>query len=90
MDAGAASFARVLAEAGEPAPGPRPPGWEQDVMLSRMREDVAARAATWALHAGQRRDAREVYERACQAAGYTPAAMVAPWLADEPPPSRIL
>jgi hypothetical protein len=92
MSAGDA-FARVLGEAGEPAPGPRPAGWAGEAMLARLREDVAAlraaRSARWALHAGERRAAREAYERACLAAGHIPAGGPPPWLRDEEPVLRI-
>jgi hypothetical protein len=84
---------RVLAEAGEPAPGPRPPGWDDEARLSRMREDAAAfaaaRAVRWAVHAAQRRAARELYEQTRARAGLPPAGVPA-WLADEAPPWRLL
>jgi hypothetical protein len=81
-------LARVLEAAGEPPPGERPPGWEGEAMLARMRESVAAytacRAAKHARHADSRRQAREVYERARQDAGQEPGPLP-PWLCDEPP-----
>jgi hypothetical protein len=86
-------LARVLAEAGEPPPGPRPPGWEGEARLARMREAVAAfdaaRAARWARHADQRRAARELYEQARARAGLPPSALPS-WLEDEPPPCWLL
>jgi hypothetical protein len=53
-------------------------------MLARMREDVAARAARHAPHAGRRRKARELYERVRQDAGQARSALP-PWLRDEEP-----
>jgi hypothetical protein len=86
-------FVRVLAEAGEPAPGPRPAGWQGEAVLAAMRQDmaalVAARAARWAVNAGRRREGREVYERTRLESGYGAAAELPPWLLDEPPPCRI-
>ena len=85
-------FARVLAEAGEPAPEPRPPGWDGDASLARMREDLAAytaaRAARWAAGDAHRQAARELYERTRQEAG-SPPVPAPPWMSDEAPPFRI-
>lgn len=83
-------FARVLAEAGEPDPGPRPDGWDGWdgwEMLARMHEDVAtlrARAAArWAVNADQRRAALELYRHTCEAEGADPG-RIPPWLGDGP------
>ena len=82
-------FARVLAEAGEPPPGPRPAGWDAAAMLARMREDAAAlragRAARHARNASHRQAGRELYEQTRQQ-----AAPLLPWMGDEPPPFWLL
>ena len=86
-------FAQVLQAAGEPAPDPRPPGWEADEMLSRMRERLAAltadRAMRHARHAARRRAARELYERTRRGHGIEALPAPLPWMSDDPPPVRV-
>ena len=69
-------FERVLAEAGEAPPGPRPDGWERWASLASMLEGVASlraeAAARHAAGAGRRREALALYQRTRAAAGIGP------------------
>ncbi len=93
MTGGGEDFSRVLREAGEAQPGPRPAGWDGDALLAGMREDLAAhtaaRAARWAAGAARRRAARQLYERTRQQAGSGPG-LVPPWLGEDAPPFSIM
>ena len=86
-------FARVLAEAGEDPPGPRPAGWVGEAALATMREHlaaaIAARAARHARGAAGRQAARRAWERAHQQAGSTPGPAPA-WLCDDLPDFRVI